>query len=282
MNSALRASPSPAPAEWESINSKQYATISAWVWAMFTKHPHGNQCRVCNDVKKSLSSSSLEYHLKHVHGLEPNVSNKKRKLTTLTTMFAGAGSAKANQTEKLALAWCMSTIPFAAADNAYFKAAFKDSLCTGMKTSKGVRKAVRDLDERLHKITTPQLKGKVTSLQLDGGKSISLNKLLACVAMMDETPILYELFDTNLEILNTPYFCDYFKRVVRELEALGCLVVSVTMEHEASGHAGLRQAVIEIEFCGQLIKLRCILFVLFIASVTYFYLDVVLTPLSLC
>jgi hypothetical protein len=79
-------------------------------------------------------------------------------------MFAGAGSAKANQTEKLALAWCMSTIPFAATENVFFKAAFKDILCTGMKTSKGVRKAVRDLDERLHKVTTSQLKGKVTSL----------------------------------------------------------------------------------------------------------------------
>ena len=114
-----------------------------------------------------------------------------------------------------------STVSTSTLDNKYWKVAFEKSLPRTGRERHSFEDHVQAFAEKLDKLTRVCMAGGIGGLQMDGVKDVAKNKLLATVIMLDETPLLYELFDTDLTKLSEESFMEHFKRLFTELDSKG-------------------------------------------------------------
>jgi hypothetical protein len=129
-------------------------------------------------------------------------------------------------------------LPLALCNSKHFRETLK---CSIKVHYKGVRKAIIEKDEKYFAQFKDRLKGKKVGIQIDGGKAVDGVKLIGVCVVVDGVNFCFKIvFVEHGEILNAEWYKDMMLAVVNELECLGAIVVSVTMDNEASPNAGVR------------------------------------------
>ena len=231
-----------APCQQGDKRKIEYQNKAQWALSHFTTDATGTRkCTLCStSYKKETSTSSLEYHLDKKHALTPPVQEKKAKFGNVATMFASQEKTDEVQAEKVVLAYAMNpTVSFNTVDNHYWKAAFGSSYPSGMKSSDQLKPQLTRFSSKLDSYVEEIIQNTMSSLQIDGGKSVSLAKLLAACIKFQDVCLLRELFDTELSELNGAFYADWLTKLITRLEELKCYIAAVTLDNEASPNAGV-------------------------------------------
>ena len=119
---------------------------------------------------------------------------------------------------------------------------FREILKCSIKVNyKSVRQAIIEKDEKYFAQFKDRLKGKKVGIQIDGGKAVDGVKLIGICVVVDGVRFCFKIvFVEHGEILTAEWYKDLLLAVVNELECLGAIAVSVTMDNEASPNAGMR------------------------------------------
>jgi hypothetical protein len=160
------------------------------------------------------------------------------KSASIKTHFAPVGNTKATQEELLVVAYAMHPVPYDIVDDPCWRAAHKDSLGDMHADKLGEQTIV--YDSKLEKKWLAQVRGGV-ALELDGGKDVSGNKLIAFVIIYNGKPFIIKLVNTNDETLDSDYFLNLVKEIIEDfqLSAPDAVVLSVTMDNEAGPNLGV-------------------------------------------
>jgi hypothetical protein len=110
-------------------------------------------------------------------------------------------------------------------------------------TSKQVMDAVIKIGMELDGSLSRLIQGRPVSAVFDGGKDVCGRKLLGCCIIIGGKCLFYELLDTRQEVLDTSYYKAYCCRIANELGSKGAILLSFTLDNEASQNAGLREAI---------------------------------------
>ena len=74
------------------------------------------------------------------------------------------------------------------------------------------------------------LSGRKVGIQIDGGKDIGHGKIIGVCIIVDRRCFCWDIIPCDdATVLNETYYKELLQRVVSELEALGAVVVSVTL-----------------------------------------------------
>ena len=145
------------------------------------------------------------------------------------------------QRKKIGLAFVMNSgQAFATADDAYFRAAAFGSCLAGVNRG-SVPEIIRSLDADLDGALERLISGEVVSVIFGGGKDINRRNLIGSGIIWDSRCLFLELLETDLAILDTAYYKEFCLRLVDKLKKLRCMIVSFTVDNEASENAGLRE-----------------------------------------
>jgi hypothetical protein len=173
-------------------------------------------------------------------------------------MFSTGAKYDTQQIENVVLAYCFnSRMAFSSVENMFFKRAFKASLPFGVRSAKTLKEAILAFGIKLEMVRTTVCKDSLVAAQVDGGKSITKEKLFAFVIVSSGVPFLQELFNTKLERLDTGYYTTYLTRVMMEFEKSNTFCVSITMDNEAAMNAGTRVGLETVDCLRHLIHFRC-------------------------
>ena len=108
-------------------------------------------------------------------------------------------------------------------------------------THKSVRKAIIVKDIKSFEQLKEFLKGKRVGIQIDGGKTVSKNKIIGVCVVVDRVCFCFHIEHVDdAEILTAAWYKDLLLNVISTLEGLGCIVVSVTLDNEASPNSGMK------------------------------------------
>jgi hypothetical protein len=204
------------------------------------------------------STTTLSYHLEHIHQCTaPEYLTKDVPSPAQATLekfgvrkhdsriLSGSHiSSEAEQRQKVALAFVMNPgMAFATADDEYFRAAFGSCLAGVNRGSLPdiIRGLESDLDGALERL----ISGEVVSVIFDGGKDINRRKLIGSGVIWNSRCLFLELVETDLAVLDTAYYKRFCLRLVDKLTKMGCVVVSFTVDNEASENAGIRECITE-------------------------------------
>lgn len=129
-------------------------------------------------------------------------------------------------------------MPLSICDSKHFRKLLKSSIKVNIKA---VRQAVIDKDLEYFAKLKDRLKGKKVGIMIDGGKAVDGVKIIGVCIVVDGISFCFKMvFVEHGEILNAEWYKDMLLAVVLELEALGAIVISATMDNEASPNAGMR------------------------------------------
>jgi hypothetical protein len=104
-----------------------------------------------------------------------------------------------------------------------------------------VRQAIIDKDLAFLREVKTLLTGRKVGIQIDGGKDISHSKIIGVSIVVDRRCYCWDIVPVeDTIVLNESFYRDLLQRVISEIEALGAVVVSVTLDNEASPNAGVR------------------------------------------
>jgi hypothetical protein len=259
-----------APSDSKTGSKEPYwANKSQWAKSYFRKDASGWTCKIEGCTKTyalKTSPVNLEYHLvgahKHTIPASLDPSNKRPRSAEQSCLTQLSFHSKEDQDlvqmEKIVVAYCMNfRVASNSFDNIYWKDAFRQSIPDGMRSAKALRHRIRIFSDKLKNTFLPLLRGTLTSLQMDGGKSITRRKLLGICVVLEQMALLLECFDTNHATLNKEYYRDVVARVVVSLMELQCITVGITCDNEASPNAGVELAISTRPACAHLIHFRC-------------------------
>jgi hypothetical protein len=129
-------------------------------------------------------------------------------------------------------------LPLSLPTSKYFRKVLKSS---SRVTYASVRQAIIAKDEQYLRHMKSLLSGRKVGIQIDGGKDIGHGKIIGVCIIVDRCCFCWDIIPCDdATVLNEAYYKDLLQRIVSELEALGAVVVSVTLDNEASPSAGVR------------------------------------------
>jgi hypothetical protein len=143
-------------------------------------------------------------------------------------------------------------LPLTLCNSNHFKLILK---CPIQVKYRNVRKAIIEKDEKYFAQFKERLKGKKVGIQIDGAKAVNGIKQIGVCVVVDGECFCFKIVFVGLhEILSAEWYKDLLLDLVNELELLGAIAVSVTMDNEASPNAGMR---LLLEIKPHLIHNRC-------------------------
>jgi hypothetical protein len=143
-------------------------------------------------------------------------------------------------------------LPLSLAKSKHFRKVLKSPARV---TQPSVRQALKDKDSRYFDQFKAQLDGKKVGIQIDGGKNVNHNKVIGVCVVVERLSYCWDIVPVaDATVLTESFYHDLLLRVVREIEACGAVVVSVTLDNEASPNAGLRDLHASLSY---LIHNRC-------------------------
>ena len=109
----------------------------------------------------------------------------------------------------------------------YFRNVLKSS---SRVTYVNVRQAIIAKDEQYLRHMKSLLSDRKVGIQIDGGKDIGHGKIIGVCIIVDRRCFCWDIIPCDdATVLNETYYKELLQRVVSELEALGAVVVSVTL-----------------------------------------------------
>jgi len=143
-------------------------------------------------------------------------------------------------------------LPLSLCSSKYFRKVLKGTC----RVSRGsVRKAIIVKDARSFEQLKEFLRGKKVGIQIDGGKTVSKNKIIGICVVVDRVCCCFHIESVDdAAILTAAWYRDLLLNVISTLEGLGCIVVSVTLDNESSPNAGMN---LVLEVRPYLIHNRC-------------------------
>ena len=129
-------------------------------------------------------------------------------------------------------------LPLSLAQSKHFRKVLK---APGRVTYPAVRQALKDKDRLYFDQFKEELNGKKAGIQIDGGKNINHIKVIGICVVIERVSYCWDLVPVeDATVLTESFYKDLLLRVVREIQACGAVVVSVTLDNEASPNAGVR------------------------------------------
>lgn len=240
-----------------SISSRQLCHSLCWPLDEATKR---RQCRYCTSTfAESSTSSTLSYHFKIEHPIvwkaqsaslftQPRASSKQPTLNQVLDSKAlndgfqdVVDSFIAHPGLPLSLANCP---------------AYRRTLKFPQRvSSQSIRNGIVAKDAAVLRQLQILLQGKLVGLQIDGGKTVSKNKVLGVGFTLQGTFYCWAILHCDGgTVWNEQYYCNIIKELIRDIESFGALVVSVTADNEPSLSAGIELLQQELR---HLVHIRC-------------------------
>jgi hypothetical protein len=122
-------------------------------------------------------------------------------------------------------------LPLSMSNSKFFRKILKSSSrCTYV----NMRQAIIEKDEALFRQLTQLLNGRKVAIQIDGGKDISHTKIIGVSIVVDRRCFCWDIVPVeDTLVLTESFYKDLLQRVISDMEALGAVVVSVTLDNEA-------------------------------------------------
>jgi hypothetical protein len=115
---------------------------------------------------------------------------------------------------------------------------------TGLITKRNLREGMIKKDRVYFEQLKSLLCGQKVGIQIDGGKNINQVKVIGICVVVSEASYCWDIVPAADDtVLTEAFYKDLMSRVVRDIEACGAVVVSVTMDNEASPNAGVRELI---------------------------------------
>lgn len=208
------------------------------------------KCMYCTKTfAESTSASSLEYHLKTAHtqkwSLAPVDKQRMTGLQQQPTLQQCLSDSEVQQAfNNLVTSFIHHPAqPLSLCDCPIFRKTLKS---TANVTSRNVRTAILERDQRVFETLHKLLRGKLVGLQVDGGKTISRSKVLGIGFTLQGKFYCWRVFECDEgAVWDTDFYARVIGMVIDEIEAHGALVVSVSADNEASTSAGIQKLVLE-------------------------------------
>jgi hypothetical protein len=143
-------------------------------------------------------------------------------------------------------------LPLSLAQSKHFRKVLKSP---GRVTQAAVRQALKDKDRLYFYQFKAQLNGRKVGIQIDGGKNVNHNKVIGVCVVVERLSYCWDIVPVqDSTVLTETFYKELLLRVVRDIEACDAVVVSVTLDNEASPNAGVRELLASLSY---LIHNRC-------------------------
>ncbi len=130
-------------------------------------------------------------------------------------------------------------LPMHICNSKHFRKVLKS---TGLITRKNLREGMMKKDRVYFEQLKSLLCGQKVGIQIDGGKNINQVKVIGiCVVVLGVSYCWDIVPVADDTVLTEAFYKDLMSRVVRDIEACGTVVISVTLDNEASPNAGVRE-----------------------------------------
>lgn len=190
------------------------------------------------DWSKDTSYSSITKHFKQFHKViyAEAPCNQDPKQSTLEESFSRADAAAAFD-DIVDLFVHEPRLPLRLCNSKHFRKILKEKTRV---TQNNVREEIKQKDAKYLRQLKSKLVGMKVGIQIDGGKDVSGNKIIGiCVVIGRKCYCWDVIIVQGLEVLTAEFYKELLTRVIRELEDAGAVVVSVTLDNEASPNAGM-------------------------------------------
>jgi len=129
-------------------------------------------------------------------------------------------------------------LPLSLAQSKHFRKVLKSP---GRVTQAAVRQALKDKDRIYFNQFKEQLVGRKVGIQIDGGKNVNQTKVIGVCVVVERLSYCWDIVPVqDATVLTESFYKELLMKVVREIEACGAAVVSITLDNEASQNAGVR------------------------------------------
>ena len=146
-------------------------------------------------------------------------------------------------------------LPMHLCSSKHFKKVLKS---TGLITRRNLREGMIKKDRVYFEQLKSLLCGQKVGIQIDGGKNINQVKVIGICVVASGVSYCWDIVPVADDtVLTEDFYKQLMLRVVRDIEACGAVVVSVTLDNEASPNAGVRQLSASVNMAW-LIHNRCL------------------------
>ena len=199
------------------------------------------KCALCMDQvwSEKTSASVIEKHFEHVHcAVWKNRPVKRAPIPNQIPIADAFKGADASFDAIVELFIHHPGIPLSLCRSKHFKSVLKTSINV---TNRKIREKIIEKDQRYFDQLKERLRGKKVGIQIDGGKGVDGRKIIGVCVVMERICYCFKIiFVEDGDILTADWYKDLLLTVIAELEALGAIVVSATLDNEASPNAGMR------------------------------------------
>jgi hypothetical protein len=200
------------------------------------------KCSLCKDLTWSSKTSSSPI-VDHFESIHPKIWKQRpiKKVDPLQSPIADAFK-NVDRHAQFDLVVEMFIrhpgLPLTLANSNHFTSVLKSPLKVNYRS---VRQALLDKDEKYLVQLKERLKGKKVGIMIDGGKMVDGEKIIGVNIVADRICFCYDIvFVKHGDVLTADFYYQLLLKVTVELEALGSIVVSGTLDNEASPNAGMR------------------------------------------
>ncbi len=186
------------------------------------------------------SSSVIETHFEHVH--RPVWKTRPvHRAPIIANQIPIADSFKNSEASIDAVVELFVNhpgIPLALCRSKHFRSVLK---CQVKVTNAKIRQKIIEKDQKCFEKLKERLRGKKVGIMIDGGKGVDGRKIIGVCVVVDRICYCFNIiFVDDGEILTADWYKALLLATITELEALGAIVVSGTLDNEASPNAGMR------------------------------------------
>jgi hypothetical protein len=130
------------------------------------------------------------------------------------------------------------SLPLSLANSKHFRKVLKSS---SRVTQRGLRQALVKKDKREFGQLKDMIANRGVGIQIDGGKNISKTKLLGICVVADQKCYCWNIvYVEDATVLTEEFYKELLLRAITEIQTTGAVVISVTLDNEASPNAGVR------------------------------------------
>jgi hypothetical protein len=238
------------------VSSRQLCFSLCWPVDEGTKR---RKCRYCETTFAEKSgSASLEYHFKREHLAVWNshsaAVSKQPRASLQPTIHQVLDSKALNDGYQDVVASFIAHpgLPLSLANCPAYRRTLK---FPHRVSSRSIRDGILAKDAAVLRQLQILLQGKLVGLQIDGGKTVSKNKVLGVGFTLQGTFYCWAVLHCDGgAVWNEQYYCNVIKASIQDIESFGALVVSVTADNEPSLTAGIELLQQELR---HLVHIRC-------------------------
>jgi hypothetical protein len=196
-------------------------------------------CKAHHSWCERTSISSIQKHFRKVHHevWKKRPRTEDSQDTSILDAF-GKGATNAVFDSVAELFIHHPGLPISLCDSKHFRKVLKGTCGV---TRPSIRQAILLKDEKYFTQLKELLKHKRVGIQIDGGKTVSKNKIIGICVVIDRTCYCFGVVSVeDAEILTGEWYRDLLLRVISTIESLHGIVVSVTLDNEASPNTGMQ------------------------------------------